>query len=68
MKKSGARVKQRKTLVLFSVDKQKHHFRSTFSNLNLLTFNSHFEPIKQREIHISGKCDLKPDSNKSAGD
>lgn len=30
-------------------------FRSTFSNLNLLTFNSHSESINQREIHISGK-------------
>lgn len=30
-------------------------FRSTFSNLNLLTFNSHLGSIKQCEIHISGK-------------
>lgn len=44
-----------------------HHFSSIFcsqtkavfgfkfSNLNLLTFNSHLESIKQCEIHISGK-------------
>lgn len=30
-------------------------FRSTFSNLNLLTFNSHLKSLKQCEIHISGK-------------
>lgn len=59
----GKRVKQRKTVVQFSVVKQKHHLRSTFGNLNLLTFHSHFESIKQHEIHILGKCDLKPDSN-----
>lgn len=49
------RVKQCKTLVHFSAVRQKHNFRSKFGNVNLLTFNSHFESIKQCEIHIPGK-------------